>query len=61
MLLLVFLRKEHQMEISKAEYFYFEWLILDKNISSEQFEKLTEEEHQALRKEYAEFQTKLVP
>lgn len=44
------------MDISKEEYFFYEWLIITKNISEEDFKKLTCEEFKKLKLEYLKLQ-----
>lgn len=48
------------MNVTKHDYFFYEWLILDKGMSKEEFQKLTEEQFTELRIEYARFYMKLV-
>jgi hypothetical protein len=47
------------MEISKEEYFFYEWIILSKCLTQYQFEKLTLEEFESLKIEYEDFKSKL--
>lgn len=47
--------------MTSKEYFFYEWLILDKNIDSATFSKLTKEELHTLKKEYAAYEKNLVP
>ena len=41
------------MEISNQEYFFYEWLILGKGMTEEQFKRLTPVELNALQVEYS--------
>lgn len=43
------------MEISKEEYFFFEWVILGKGMSEEEYKALTDKQKLGLEKEYKEF------
>lgn len=38
--------------ISRTEYFFYEWLITQKNMTSEQYEELTEKEFLKLKIEF---------
>lgn len=49
------------MQIPESEYFFFEWVILDKRLSEEQFSALSDKEYANLRKEYNEFTKTLWP
>lgn len=40
------------MEISKEDYFFYEWLIIGKNMSQEEFSKLSDGEVTKLRAEW---------
>jgi len=41
--------------MNEKEYFFYEWLIIGKQMSQEEFEKLSETEFKNLKSEYAEF------
>lgn len=41
------------MNISSEEYFFIEWLIIEKGMTEEKYSKLTENEFVALKAEYA--------
>ena len=43
------------MEITADEYFFFEWLIIEKKMTSETFELLSNEQFDALKLEWAAF------
>ena len=45
--------------MTSKEYFFYEWLILNKQIDSKTFNKLSTAELHALRKEYASFEKNL--
>lgn len=47
------------MEISAAEYFFYEWLIIEKRITAEKFQLLTKVELKDLYNEYMGFVTNL--
>lgn len=49
------------MDISKEEYFFYEWLILDKGITHTQLAECTDEEWLSLQKEYSSFKSRLIP
>lgn len=40
------------MQLSKDEYFFFEWLIIEKRMSKENFSELSHAELEELRKEW---------
>lgn len=44
----------------KVEYFYFEWLIVEKHMTSEEYSELSEKEMHDLIEEYNIFLTKIV-
>jgi|GEM_PF-5004512 hypothetical protein len=46
------------MEISKEEYFFYEWLIVEKEISKEKFKKLSHKEFEVLLQEYISWEEK---
>lgn len=48
-----------QHQLSSEEYFFYEWLILGKGMTTEQFKQLTVKEMAALRSEYTEFEKTL--
>jgi hypothetical protein len=43
------------MNIGKEEYFFYEWLIIEKKMSKEEFDKLTDEEFKNLKLEFMKF------
>ena len=43
------------MKISKEDYFFYEWLIIQKRITEEQFKQLKPSELEALKAEYGKF------
>lgn len=43
------------MNMTSAEYFFYEWLILEKKFTEEDLKKLTTEQFSNLQKEYALF------
>lgn len=40
------------MDMTPEEYFFYEWLILSKEMTSEEFAKMTEEEIKKLKLEF---------
>lgn len=49
------------MDISREEYFFYEWLILDKKIDESTLAKLTEKQRRELLAEYKNFTQELNP
>lgn len=47
--------------MEKEEYLFYEWIILEKGISKEEFEKMPNWKFWKLKKEYAEFCKNLRP
>ena len=47
--------------MTSKEYFFYEWLILEKKMDSDTFSKLTRAELHTLKKEYAAYEKTLVP
>lgn len=43
------------MGISKEEYFFYEWLILEKGVTNEVFKDLTRQDFISLRLEYEQW------
>lgn len=41
--------------MNQTEYFFYEWLILGKKMTQEEFEKLSKEELERLKLEFIEF------
>lgn len=46
--------------MTDIEYYFFEWLIIQKKVSSEKFESLTENELNSLKLEFAEAYRKAI-
>lgn len=47
------------MKISKDDYFFYEWLIIGKKITTKEFEQMEPSELAALRAEYDKFKNNL--
>lgn len=47
------------MKISKEDYFFYEWLIIARDITAEKFEQLKPSELMALKAEYGKFEKAL--
>lgn len=45
--------------MDKIEYFFYEWLIVSKNLDREQFDKLTNNQFLALKLEFMKYYEKL--
>jgi hypothetical protein len=47
------------MKITPEEYFFYEWLIINKNMTDEQFKQLIPKELISLQEEYNVFKNKM--
>lgn len=45
--------------MTKEEYFFYEWLIIEKQLTEEKFKQLTPQELKDLKTEYSSFESRL--